>query len=140
MNLTSELQHQVIIEAVDEFLEIRKCKFNVVVLNVDDITDFVTNREQVWGFFELEKEILTNGMKNPIIVTENTREAYDHGKQTVVSEYLADFNPDKQYLCLFGNQRLAIANRNGFTSISGVIVKTPFEAIIFNRYLNPNAS
>jgi hypothetical protein len=118
-------------------LEIVTTTYYVVNLPVSSIANFVTHESRLIqpNFYELENDILVNGMKHPIIVTENTLEAYNHGKQSVDENCLSLYDSKKPYLCLFGNQRLAVAFRNNYENIDSIVVSTPEEAIIVHNQL-----
>lgn len=107
---------------------------NISISNIADFVSLESRLEQP-GFYELEETILSNGMENPIILVPNTIEEYDKGSLTVTSEYLSQFNPTKPYLCVFGNQRLAIAKRNNFTAISSIITQDASHAILVQNKL-----
>lgn len=115
----------------DENLNELKRTFFVKHIETKEIANCVTRKSRLLeiGFFDLEKDILKNGMKNPIIVTKNTKEAYYHAIINVTKSYISPYDDSKLYLCLFGNQRLTIAERNKITSIDCVEVDTPIEAI-----------
>lgn len=115
----------------DENLSEVKRTFFVKHIETKEIANCVTRKSRLLevGFFDLEKDILKNGMKNPIIVTKNTKEAYYHAIVNVTKSYISAYDDSKPYLCLFGNQRLTIAERNNITSIDCVEVDTPIEAI-----------
>lgn len=115
----------------DENLDEIKRIFFVKDVETKEIANCVTRKSRLLevGFFDLEKDILKNGMKNPIIITKNTKEAYHHAIVNLRKSYISPYDESKLYLCLFGNQRLTIAERNNITSIDCVEVDTPIEAI-----------
>jgi hypothetical protein len=104
---------------------------------IENIADFVSleSRLEQSGFYELEKTILEEGMRNPILLVPNSLEEYDAGSLTVNTSYLSQYDPTKKYLCIFGNQRLAIAKRNNFSFISSIIVKRSSFAILVQSKL-----
>lgn len=135
--LQASQQSLIQIVSVNEELEILEKTFTVETIPIADIADSVTreSREQVEGFGNLEQGILSNGMRNPIIVTRNYEEAYEHAAVNVEKAFVSPYDPSKPFLCLFGNQRLAIAIRNGFEAISAIVVSTPFWAITLHHKL-----
>ena len=120
----------------DENLTEVKRTFSVIHISTKEIANCVTRKSRLLepGFFSLEKDIIANGMKNPIIITKNTKAAYHHAIVNVNKSYISPYDAEKAYLCLFGNQRLTIAERNGITSIDCIEVETPIEAIFLMYY------
>ena len=125
------------IDAINSELEIVSCEFIVETLNISSIAQSVKEDYilDLHFFPELEASVL-KGMRNPIIVCKNTAEAYKHVQDDIQLDAVEDYDKTKEFLCLFGNQRMVIAKRNGYTQISGVVVSSPFWSIIYHNYLN----
>jgi len=133
--LTSKVLGPLKTRVVNSDLEILDYEYFVFPISVNQIALFATARELIAGFGELEKDIIENGMRNPIIIAQNNSEVHKHGAEGMFPDSVADYDPTKPYICLFGNQRLTIANKNGFAEIASVIVKSPIEAIALHQIL-----
>ena len=134
-NLQSKINEVKVTYVCEEGIQYKT--YNCTNIPIENIADFVSleSRLEQPGFYELEKDILNNGMQNPILLVPNSIEEYEAGSATVNATYLSQFNPTKPYLCIFGNQRLAIAKRNNFSSISSIIVKRSSFAILVQSKL-----
>lgn len=83
---------------------------------------------------ELEASILS-GMLNPIVIMKNNTENYTRALQGMNNTAIAQgFYPKKQYICLFGNQRLAVAAKHGYTHISCVFCVDINKAIVIGNH------
>ena len=135
--LKCKLESPILVKAVSPDLDIVESVFTFQPILVDEIADFVSqqSREQVDGFLDLELDILKNGMNNPIIIAANTEEAYQHGAINVHPEFLSPYDKSKRYICIFGNQRLAIAKRNHYDRIYSAMVPSPFWAITLQNHI-----
>jgi len=121
--------------ALNSDLDIVTQGFYQELIDVNEIALGV-NKEYIMGlegFPELERSILEDGMENPIIICQNTEEAWGHSSVGIIDP--AAFEPKKLYLCLYGNQRLVIAKRFEFTHIGALIANTPFWAITLHHAL-----
>jgi len=107
---------------------------NIPIENIADFVSLESRLEQP-GFYDLEQNVLKEGMRNPILLVPNSVEEYNSGSLTVNTSYLSQYDPTKKYLCIFGNQRLAIAKRNNFSSISSIIVERSSFAILVQSKL-----
>jgi hypothetical protein len=134
-NLQSKINEVKVTYVCEEGIQYKT--YHCTNIPIENIADFVSleSRLEQPGFYELEKTILEEGMRNPILLVPNSIEEYEAGSATVNATYLSQFNPTKPYLCIFGNQRLAIAKRNNFSSISSIIVKRPSFAILVQSKL-----
>jgi hypothetical protein len=135
--LKAQIKSPLLVTAVNDQAEILNHEFIFVPIELNKIADTVTqeSREQQPNFSKLEKEVVSYGMFSPIIVTINTREAYNHAILNVVPGFISNFDESKEFLCLFGNQRLAVARRNNFEKITSAIVPSPFWAIALHKQL-----
>jgi len=108
---------------------------DIYVIKLDDIAPAVNlrSRETLSGFSKLEEAVLQN-MYHPVVLVENTWENYSNAIETVHKGMQEGYYPKRRYLCLFGNQRLAIASRNGYDSISAVCLKDVNRAIVIGKY------
>ncbi len=134
-NLQSKINEVKVTYVCEEGIQYKT--YNCTNIPIENIADFVSleSRLEQPGFYELEKDILNNGMQNPILLVPNSIEEYDAGSATVNTSYLSQYDPTKKYLCIFGNQRLAIAKRNNFSSISSIVVKRSSFAILVQSKL-----
>jgi hypothetical protein len=134
-NLQSKINEVKVTYVCEEGIQYKT--YHCTNIPIENIADFVSleSRLEQPGFYELEKTILEEGMRNPILLVPNSIEEYEAGSATVNATYLSQFNPTKPYLCIFGNQRLAIAKRNNFSSISSIIVKRSSFAILVQSKL-----
>jgi hypothetical protein len=134
-NLQSKINEVKVTYVCEEGIQYKT--YHCTNIPIENIADFVSleSRLEQPGFYELEKTILEEGMRNPILLVPNSIEEYEAGSATVNTTYLSQFNPTKPYLCIFGNQRLAIAKRNNFSSISSIIVKRSSFAILVQSKL-----
>jgi hypothetical protein len=134
-NLQSKINEVKVTYVCEEGIQYKT--YHCTNIPIENIADFVSleSRLEQPGFYELEKTILEQGMRNPILLVPNSIEEYEAGSATVNATYLSQFNPTKPYLCIFGNQRLAIAKRNNFSSISSIIVKRSSFAILVQSKL-----
>jgi hypothetical protein len=134
-NLQSKINEVKVTYVCEEGIQYKT--YHCTNIPIENIADFVSleSRLEQSGFYELEKTILEEGMRNPILLVPNSLEEYDAGSLTVNTSYLSQYNPTKKYLCIFGNQRLAIAKRNNFNSISSIVVKNAYYAILLHNKL-----
>jgi hypothetical protein len=134
-NLQSKINEVKVTYVCEEGIQYKT--YHCTNIPIENIADFVSleSRLEQPGFYELEKTILEQGMRNPILLVPNSIEEYEAGSATVNATYLSQFNPTKPYLCIFGNQRLAVAKRNNFSSISSIIVKRSSFAILVQSKL-----
>jgi len=134
-NLQSKINEVKVTYVCEEGIQYKT--YHCTNIPIENIADFVSleSRLEQSGFYELEKTILEEGMRNPILLVPNSIEEYEAGSATVNETYLSEFNPTKPYLCIFGNQRLAIAKRNNFSSISSIIVERSSFAILVQSKL-----
>lgn len=79
---------------------------------------------------ELEVSIL-NEMKYPVILTYNSPEEHRGAIRGLVNAKPYDGN--KPFLCIIGNQRVTIAERNDFSHIDAFIVDTGRESLIVKK-------
>lgn len=114
---------------------IRDISHDIIVIRLDDIAEAVnlTSRERLPGFAKLEKDVL-NSMYHPVVLVPNTLSNYTNAIETVHNGMHQGFYPKRKYLCLFGNQRLAIARKNGYEAISAVFCEDVEEAIVIGKY------
>ena len=109
---------------------------SVSLFEVDRIAESVNPyaiRKQP-GFEELEKSVLRS-MKYPIILIGNNSVNYDRAKSGMRNPWdMQGFYPNRSYLCIFGNQRLEIARKNGYTHISAVCTWDINKAIVMGNH------
>lgn len=79
---------------------------------------------------ELEISVLEE-MKYPVIITYNTLEEHRAACRGLTNA--RPFDKDKPFLCIIGNQRVTIAERNDFSHIDAFIVDTGKEALIVKK-------
>lgn len=79
---------------------------------------------------ELEISILEE-MKYPVILTYNSLEEHKNAVRGLSNA--RPFEADKPFLCVIGNQRVTIANRNDFSHIDAFIVETGKESLIVKK-------
>jgi hypothetical protein len=79
---------------------------------------------------ELEISVL-NEMKYPVILTYNTAQEYKEATRGLSN--LRPFDATKPFLCIIGNQRITIAERNDFSHIDAFIVDTGKESLIVKK-------
>jgi len=79
---------------------------------------------------ELEISVL-NEMKYPVILTYNTAQEYKEATRGLSN--LRPFDATKPFLCIIGNQRVTIAERNDFSHIDAFIVDTGKESLIVKK-------
>ena len=79
---------------------------------------------------ELEISVL-NEMKYPVILTYNTQEEYKNAVKGLSN--LKPYDGTKPFLCIIGNQRVTIAERNDFSHIDAFIVDTGKESLIVKK-------
>lgn len=134
-NLHSKISEVKVTYVCEEGIQYKT--YHCTNIPIENIADFVSleSRLEQPGFYQLEQNILQNGMQHPILLVPNSVEEYDSGSVTVNTSYLSQYDPTKKYLCIFGNQRLAIAKRNNFSSISSIIVKRSSFAILVQSKL-----
>jgi hypothetical protein len=98
-----------------EFKTIRK-------LPITDIFQVVGKRSEQKGYNKLRQDIEENGFRKPIIIINNTIENYGLAIRKVNMSYVRYWvNKDKPYLCVYGNQRIDIAMKLGFSSIDAIL-------------------
>ena len=134
-NLQSKISEVKVTYVCEEGIQYKT--YHCTNIPIENIADFVSleSRLEQPGFYDLEQSVLQKGMHNPILLVGNSIEEYTAGSTTVNASYLSEFNSTKQYLCIFGNQRLAIAKRNGFNTISSIIVENASHAILVQSKL-----
>ena len=79
---------------------------------------------------ELEISVL-NEMKYPVILTYNTPE--EHREAIKGLSNYRPYDATKPFLCIIGNQRVTIAERNDFSHIDAFIVDTGKESLIVKK-------
>ena len=72
------------------------------------------------GLTMLWDDIVTFGMKDPIIVINNTIKNYDMAIRNIAKDLILPFDPTRQYLAYSGNQRIALAEWKNFSHISTI--------------------
>ena len=98
-----------------EFKTIRK-------LPITDIFQVVGKRSEQKGYNKLRQDIEENGFRKPIIIINNTIENYGLAIRKVNMSYVRYWvNKDKPYLCVYGNQRIDIAMKLGFSSLDAIL-------------------
>ena len=98
-----------------EFKTIRK-------LPITNIFQVVGKRSEQKGYNKLRQDIEENGFRKPIIIINNTIENYGLAIRKVNMSYVRYWvNKDKPYLCVYGNQRIDIAMKLGFSSIDAIL-------------------
>ncbi|MBF83312.1 MAG: hypothetical protein CL489_02425 [Acidobacteria bacterium] len=98
-----------------EFKTIRK-------LPITNIFQVVGKRSEQKGYNKLRQDIEENGFRKPIIVINNTIENYGLAIRKVNMNYVRYWiNKDKPYLCVYGNQRIDIALKLGFSSLDAIL-------------------
>ena len=114
---------------------IRDISHDIIVVSLDNIAEAVnlSSRERLPGFPKLEKDVLES-MYHPVVLVPNTIQNYTNAIETVHKGMHQGFYPKRDYLCLFGNQRLAIARKNGYEAISAVFCEDVEEAIVIGKY------
>ena len=134
-NLQSKINEVKVTYVCEEGIQYKT--YHSTNISIENIADFVSleSRLEQPGFYDLEQTILEEGMRNPILLVPNSVEEYDAGSLTVNTSYLSQYDPTKKYLCIFGNQRLAIAKRNNFNSISSIVVENAYHAILLHNKL-----
>ena len=135
INLQSKIHEVKVTYVCEEGIQYKT--YHCTNIPIENIADFVSleSRLEQPGFYDLEQTILEEGMRNPILLVPNSVEEYDGGSLTVNTSYLSQYDPTKKYLCIFGNQRLAIAKRNNFNSISSIVVENAYHAILLHNKL-----
>jgi len=99
------------------------------MVHTTDIFCPVSHRKEQDGYADLRKDILANGMKNPIVLIPNTIENYKLAIRQVNTEYIVkreqnEFGASWQkYLCMYGNQRLDIYKDASYSYIWSVITE-----------------
>jgi ParB-like chromosome segregation protein Spo0J len=123
------------VTALNSELEIIDKEYEMELLELANIADAVTEKyiASLPELEKLEQNILEEGLLSPIIVCKNSEEAWVHSSIGVISP--KEYDPSKQYLCLFGNQRTFIARKHGYTHISALTVDSPFSAITLHHIL-----
>lgn len=114
---------------------IRDITQDIVVIPLSDIAEAVSleSREKLRGFELLQKNVLTS-MYHPVVLVANTKDNYNKALKQVHTDFHEEYFPNKKYLCLFGNQRLAIAHKNNYDAISAVFCENVEEAIVIGKY------
>ena len=98
-----------------EFKTIRK-------LPITNIFQVVGKRSEQKGYNKLRQDIEENGFRKPIIIINNTIENYGLAIRKVNMRYVRYWvNKDKPYLCVYGNQRIDIALKLGFSSLDAIL-------------------
>jgi len=92
------------------------------MIHTTDIFCPVSHRKEQDGYADLRKDILANGMKNPIVLIPNTEENYQLAIRQVNTEYVRDRQISK-YLCMYGNQRLDIYKDASYSYIWSVVTE-----------------
>jgi hypothetical protein len=92
------------------------------MVHTSDIFCPVSHRKEQDGYAELRQDVLSNGIKHPVILIPNTEVNYQLAIRQVNTEYIVDRNSAK-YLCMYGNQRLDIYKDVSYTYILSVITK-----------------
>ena len=72
------------------------------------------------GLTILWEDIVTFGMKDPIIVINNTIKNYEMAIRNIAKDLILPFDPTRQYLAYSGNQRIALAEWKNFSHISTI--------------------
>ena len=134
-NLQSKISEVKLTYVCEEGIQYKT--YHCTNIPIENIADFVSleSRLEQPGFHDLEQSVLKEGMRNPILLVPNSVEEYNAGSLTVNTSYLSQYDRIKKYLCIFGNQRLAIAKRNNFSSISSIIVEKASYAILVQSKL-----
>ena len=134
-NLQSKISEVKLTYVCEEGIQYKT--YHCTNIPIENIADFVSleSRLEQPGFHDLEQSVLKEGMRNPILLVPNSVEEYNAGSLTVNTSYLSQYDSTKKYLCIFGNQRLAIAKRNNFSSISSIIVERSSFAILVQSKL-----
>jgi len=134
-NLQSKISEVKLTYVCEEGIQYKT--YHCTNIPIENIADFVSleSRLEQPGFHDLEQSVLKEGMRNPILLVSNSVEEYNAGSLTVNTSYLSQYDSTKKYLCIFGNQRLAIAKRNNFSSISSIIVEKASYAILVQSKL-----
>ena len=88
-------------------------------INTLAMTVTIESRYEQTGYQELKKSVLTN-LYNPIILMDNTRDNWEESTGHLRPETINPFQPEKKYLVLMGNQRLAMLPN--ITEISAFLV------------------
>ena len=68
----------------------------------------------------LWKDIAYNGMRDPIIIIQNTTDNYFMAIRNITPDLILPFDPNRPYLAYTGNQRIALAEWKKFSHISTV--------------------
>lgn len=92
------------------------------MVHTTDIFCPVSHRKEQDGYTELRKDVLENGMENPVILIPNTEENYHLSIRQVNPEYIRDRKLSR-YLCMYGNQRLDIYKDVSYSYIWSVITE-----------------
>ena len=102
--------------------ELIERKYEPEMVHISDIFAPVSHRKEQEGYAELRQDVLTNGMKHPVILIPNTEENYQLANRQVNPDYINKRSKQK-YLCMYGNQRLDICKDAGHSFISSVITE-----------------
>lgn len=102
--------------------ELIEREYEPEMVHISDIFAHVSHRKEQEGYAELRQDVLTNGMKHPVILIPNTEENYQLANRQVNSDYINKRSKQK-YLCMYGNQRLDICKDAGHSFIRSVITE-----------------
>jgi hypothetical protein len=111
----------VIVKLFKDFELIQK-QYEPAMVHTTDIFCPVSHRKEQDGYAQLRQDVLTNGMKHPVILIPNTVENYNLAIRKVKPEYIRKRHPSK-YLCMYGNQRLDIYKDASYSYIWSVITE-----------------
>jgi len=91
-----------------------------------NIFSMVSGRKELEGYENLKDSILSEGMKTPIILLNNTKENWLMAIRQVKREYLVDYDEwdtYAKYIAYSGNQRIEIAKEQGAGKISCMLAE-----------------
>lgn len=103
-------------------LELIEKEYKPEMVHTTDIFCPVSHRKEQDGYAELRQDVLTNGMKHPVILIPNTEENYHLSIRQVNPEYIRDKEKNK-YLCMYGNQRLDIYKDAALSYVWSVVTE-----------------
>tara|TARA_Y100001951_G_C11262035_1_gene253132 strand:- start:491 stop:928 length:438 start_codon:yes stop_codon:yes gene_type:complete len=105
---------------------------------IKDLANSVTleSRTEQTHFNEISEAIKKEGMYNPLIVIANSYKNWEHATNTIAPKYVEPYDGDKDYLALFGNQRIKIGLDAGYNVFDCMLVPIWQEAVVLSKRLN----